>query len=53
MTGSSRAMEDAGSVLRRLLPGLGQYAGYRRSWLRSDVLAGLTVAAYLVPQVMT
>jgi len=26
--------------------------GYRRSWLRGDVLAGVTVAAYLVPQVM-
>ena len=26
--------------------------GYRRGWLRGDVLAGVTVAAYLVPQVM-
>jgi high affinity sulfate transporter 1 len=26
--------------------------GYRRSWLRGDLLAGGTVAAYLVPQVM-
>lgn len=25
---------------------------YRREWLRGDLLAGLTVAAYLVPQVM-
>lgn len=25
---------------------------YRRSWLRVDVLAGITVAAYLIPQVM-
>ena len=25
---------------------------YQRSWLRGDVLAGVTVAAYLVPQVM-
>ncbi len=33
-------------------PGLTQFLGYRRSWLRGDVLAGLTVAAYLVPQVM-
>lgn len=30
-------------------PGL---LGYRRSWLRGDVVAGVTVAAYLVPQVM-
>ena len=26
--------------------------GYRRSWLRGDLVAGVTVAAYLVPQVM-
>jgi len=25
---------------------------YRRAWLRTDVLAGVTVAAYLIPQVM-
>lgn len=31
---------------------LAQFGGYRRSWLRGDVVAGLTVAAYLVPQVM-
>src|SRR6266545_5098138 len=36
----------------RLLPGVAQLRGYQRSWLRGDVLAGLTVAAYLVPQVM-
>ncbi|WP_240496258.1 SulP family inorganic anion transporter, partial [Streptomyces torulosus] len=37
---------------RRLAPGLGTLLGYRRAWLRGDVLAGVTVAAYLVPQVM-
>ncbi|MPY64900.1 SulP family inorganic anion transporter [Streptomyces spongiae] len=37
---------------RRLVPGLGTLLGYRRSWLKGDVLAGVTVAAYLVPQVM-
>lgn len=26
--------------------------GYQRSWLRGDVVAGITVAAYAVPQVM-
>ena len=26
--------------------------GYRRAWLPGDLLAGVTVAAYLVPQVM-
>lgn len=38
--------------LRRLLPGLVRLRGYQRSWLRYDVLAGVTVAAYLIPQVM-
>ena len=33
-------------------PGLAQFLGYRRSWLRGDVMAGLTVATYLVPQAM-
>lgn len=37
---------------RRTAPGIAALAGYRRSWLRGDLLAGLTVAAYLVPQVM-
>ena len=34
------------------VPGLAVFRGYRRSWLRGDLLAGVTVAAYLVPQVM-
>ena len=29
-----------------------QFRGYQRAWLRGDVMAGVTVAAYLVPQVM-
>ncbi|MEU7058655.1 sulfate permease [Streptomyces sp. NPDC046197] len=37
---------------RRLMPGLYALLGYRRSWWRGDLLAGVTVAAYLVPQVM-
>lgn len=32
--------------------GLAVLRHYRRGWLRADVLAGVTVAAYLVPQVM-
>ncbi len=35
-----------------ILPGLAQFRDYQREWLRGDVVAGLTVAAYLVPQVM-
>jgi sulfate permease, SulP family len=34
------------------LPGLAGLRRYRRSWLRGDLVAGVTVAAYLVPQVM-
>lgn len=37
---------------RSLLPGVAVLRSYQRSWLRPDVIAGLTVAAYLVPQVM-
>lgn len=37
---------------RRLAPGVTTLTGYRRDWLRGDLLAGVTVAAYLVPQVM-
>jgi sulfate permease, SulP family len=35
-----------------VIPGLAVLRGYRRAWLRGDLLAGVTVAAYLVPQVM-
>ena len=35
-----------------MFPGLTQFRDYQRGWLRGDILAGLTVAAYLVPQVM-
>ena len=34
------------------LPGVEQFRNYQRKWLRGDVVAGLTVTAYLVPQVM-
>lgn len=36
----------------RFLPGIAALRRYERSWLGGDVVAGLTVAAYLVPQVM-
>lgn len=35
-----------------LVPGLVVLRHYDRSWLRGDVLAGVTVAAYMIPQVM-
>ncbi len=34
------------------MPGFRQLLGYQRSWLRGDILAGITVAAYLIPQCM-
>jgi high affinity sulfate transporter 1 len=34
------------------MPGLKQLLSYQRAWLPSDVLAGVTVAAYLIPQCM-
>jgi high affinity sulfate transporter 1 len=33
-------------------PGLSQLRSYQRGWLGADLLAGVTVAAYLIPQVM-
>jgi SulP family sulfate permease len=37
---------------QQLLPGLATMRRYERSWLSGDIVAGLAVAAYLVPQVM-
>ncbi len=34
------------------LSGLRRFWHYQRSWLRGDLLAGITVAAYLIPQCM-
>ena len=40
-------------VLRSLTPGLNYFTKrYSRRWLRADSIAGLAVAAYLIPQVM-
>lgn len=36
----------------RMLPGVHALRSYQRGWFRGDLLAGVTVAAYLVPQVM-
>ncbi len=36
----------------QLAPGLAVLRSYQRPWLRGDVLAGVTVSAYLIPQVM-
>jgi high affinity sulfate transporter 1 len=36
--------------LARVMPGLERLLGYQPAWLRPDLVAGVTVAAYLVPQ---
>ncbi len=38
--------------LLRRLPGLHRLLHYQRKWLRGDILAGITVSAYLIPQCM-
>ena len=38
--------------LARLMPGIGVARAYRRTWLRYDVVAGVVLAAILVPQGM-
>jgi SulP family sulfate permease len=52
----ARGLRQESTVMKQnlahWLPGTAQFTGYQRSWLRGDVLAGVTVAAYLVPQVM-
>ena len=49
MTGRDGAR---GATTASSLPQLVRAGGYERSWLRPDLLAGLTVAAMLVPQAM-
>ncbi|WP_299408731.1 solute carrier family 26 protein [Acaryochloris sp. IP29b_bin.148] len=40
------------SGLRSLVPGWWQLTHYRWQWFRQDSIAGITVAAYLIPQCM-
>jgi high affinity sulfate transporter 1 len=41
-----------GTDRRYAIPGLATITGYQRSWLRSDLVAGLVLTALLVPQGM-
>src|SRR4051795_2822352 len=45
-------MSRAGDVVERWVPGLRAARDYQRSWVRSDLVAGLVLAAILVPQGM-
>ncbi len=44
--------EAPGSAIARVLPILAWAPGYKRSWLRPDLVAGLTVAALVVPKAL-
>jgi len=39
-------------TVARVLPNVDTLVHYERAWLRDDTIAGVTVAAYLIPQVM-
>ena len=39
-------------MLTRLIPILNWLPKYQRTWLRSDIIAGLTIMALLVPEGM-
>jgi high affinity sulfate transporter 1 len=45
-----RRMQAPGPALLRWVPGVAVGKRYRRSWLRGDLVAGLVLAALLVPQ---
>jgi high affinity sulfate transporter 1 len=40
------------TTLRRMVPGLGVIASYRRQWLAKDIVAGVVLTTVLVPQGM-
>lgn len=42
----------AGGLGRRVAPGCAALSGYHRDWWRGDLLAGASVAAYLIPQTL-
>jgi high affinity sulfate transporter 1 len=42
-------LSDPNALMARLMPGLGQLCAYRREWLGSDLVAGVSVAAVAVP----
>ena len=50
--GACCATQNRPPFPQRYLPGLWVLRKHQRSWLRGDLLAGVTVAAYLVPQMM-
>ena len=49
---ANTVVDPGPSGLARVVPGLAMLRGYQRSWLRADLVAGLVLAAILVPQGM-
>ena len=49
---SAPTVEGEATGLERRVPGLAAFRSYHRVWLRSDLVAGLVLAAILVPQGM-
>jgi len=47
--GLGATLNDPNTLMARLMPGLGLLREYRREWLRSDLVAGVSVAAVAVP----
>ena len=50
MSEQLETLDDTGWV--RLVPACGWLQSYDRTWLREDIVAGLTAAAVVVPQAM-
>jgi MFS superfamily sulfate permease-like transporter len=50
--GPAHDRDQSGRSLRRLVPGLGVIASYRRKWLAKDIIAGVVLTTLLVPQGM-
>lgn len=48
----SNPTSSTSTLLARLLPVLNWAPGYRRDWLGADLLAGVTVAAFCIPESM-
>src|SRR5262245_57862367 len=51
-TRACRAVSVEATSIQRWVPGVRVAREYRRTWLRSDVIAGLVLVAILVPQGM-
>jgi SulP family sulfate permease len=46
---TTKARSGEASGMARWMPAFGWMKGYQREWLRADVVAGITLAAYLLP----